>query len=134
MENQESRAEIILGVDTHLDVHVGVVIDAAGRALGTLSVGTHNGEYKQLLCWARTFGLLRRAGVEGTGSYGAALTLVLQTMVSKSLRSTDQIVLADAGAVKVTLPMQNAQPGPSWQAMLCPFPRYTTVQQRRCVR
>ena len=25
MENQESRAEIILGVDTHLDVHVGAV-------------------------------------------------------------------------------------------------------------
>jgi len=79
MENQESREEIILGVDTHLDIHVGVVIDAAGRVLGTLSVGTHNDGYKQLLCWAQTFGPLRRAGVEGTGSYGAALTLVLQT-------------------------------------------------------
>ena len=79
MENQESRAEIILGVDTHLDVHVGVVIDAAGRVLGTLSVGTHNDGYKQLLCWTQTFGLLRRAGVEGTGSYGAALTHMLQS-------------------------------------------------------
>jgi transposase len=78
MENQEIRAEIILGVDTHLDIHVGVVIDTAGRLLGTLSVGTHNEGYKQLLCWAQTFGLLRRAGVEGTGSYGAALTHVLQ--------------------------------------------------------
>jgi len=79
MENQESSAEIILGVDTHLDVHVGVVIDTAGRVLGTLSVGTHNDGYKQLLCWAQSFGLLRRAGVEGTGSYGAALTHLLQT-------------------------------------------------------
>ena len=42
MENQEICAEIILGVDTHLDIHVGVVIDTAGRVLGTLSVGTHN--------------------------------------------------------------------------------------------
>ena len=41
MENQKSRAEIILGVDTHLDVHVGAVIDATGRVLGTLSVGSH---------------------------------------------------------------------------------------------
>ena len=56
-----------------------VVIDAAGRVLGTLSVGTHKVGYKQLLCWAQTFGLLRRAGVEGTSSYGAALTHVLQT-------------------------------------------------------
>ena len=79
MENQESRTEIILGVDTHLDIHVGVVIDAVGRVLGTLSVGTHDDGYKQLLCWAQTFGLLRRAGVEGTGSYGAALTHVLQS-------------------------------------------------------
>ena len=67
MENQESRTKIILGVDTHLEVHVGVVIDAAGRVLGTLSVGTHDDGYKQLLCWAQTFGMLRRAGVEGTG-------------------------------------------------------------------
>jgi len=34
--------------------------------------------YHQLLAWARSFGTLRRAGVEGTGSYGAALTRHLQ--------------------------------------------------------
>ena len=78
MENQEVHAEVILGVDTHLDVHVGVVIDTIGRVLGTLSVGTHNDGYNQMLCWAQTFGVLRRAGVEGTGSYGSALTQVLQ--------------------------------------------------------
>jgi transposase len=77
MEHLES-SEVILGVDTHLDVHVGVVIDAAGRAMGTLSVGTNQDGYQQLLCWAQNFGMLRRAGVEGTGSYGAALTQFLQ--------------------------------------------------------
>jgi transposase len=76
MEYLES-SEVILGVDTHLDVHVGVVINAAGRVMGTLSVGTNHDGYQQLLCWAQTFGVLRRAGVEGTGSYGAALTQVL---------------------------------------------------------
>lgn len=85
MKNQESRAEIILGVDTHLDVHVGAVIAATGRVLGTLSVGTHNEGYKQLLCRAQTFGLLRRAGVEGTGFYGAALTHVLQSNGVKAI-------------------------------------------------
>ena len=40
MENQENRAEINLGVDTHLEIHVGVVIDATGHVMGTLSVGT----------------------------------------------------------------------------------------------
>lgn len=49
MEHLE-RSEVILGVDTHLDVHVGVVIDAAGRLMGTLSVGTNHDGYQQLLC------------------------------------------------------------------------------------
>ncbi|MDH6186771.1 transposase [Polaromonas sp. CG_23.6] len=39
---------------------------------------TNHDGYQQLLCWAQKFGVLRRAGVEGTGSYGAALTQVLQ--------------------------------------------------------
>ena len=50
MENQVNHAKIILGVDTHLDAHVGVVVDTAGCVLGTLSVGTHNEGYRQLLC------------------------------------------------------------------------------------
>ena len=34
MEQVETQSEVILGVDTHLDVHVGVVIDAVGRVQG----------------------------------------------------------------------------------------------------
>ena len=67
MENQVSHAEIILGVDTHLDIHVGVVIDTAGRVLGTLSVGTHNEGYRQLLCWAQAFGMLSRLVLKARG-------------------------------------------------------------------
>lgn len=36
MEQADTPAEVILGVNTHLDVHVGVVIDAVGRVKGTL--------------------------------------------------------------------------------------------------
>ena len=48
------------------------------KAMALRSPAANDG-YKQLLCWAQTFGLLRRAGVEGTGSYGAALKHELQT-------------------------------------------------------
>ncbi|MEV4136944.1 transposase [Dactylosporangium sp. NPDC049742] len=34
--------------------------------------------YRRLLAWTRGFGILDRAGVEGTGSYGAALTQFLR--------------------------------------------------------
>lgn len=70
--------EVILGVDTHLDKHVGAVINVSGRLLATQAVETTSAGYLQLLTWARSLGDLRRAGVEGTATYGAGLTKVLR--------------------------------------------------------
>jgi transposase len=69
---------ITLGVDTHKDVHVAVALDGLGRRLGTLSVPTIPAGYEHLVNWARGFGPLERAGVEGTGSFGAGLTRLLR--------------------------------------------------------
>jgi hypothetical protein len=69
----ETMVEVILGVDTHLDFHVAVAIDHLGRRLGEASVPTTAKGYEMLLCWAEGFGPVRRAGVEGTSSYGAGL-------------------------------------------------------------
>jgi transposase len=69
----ETKVEVILGVDTHLDFHVAVAIDHLGRRLGEASVPTTVKGYEKLLCWAEGFGPLRCAGVEGTSSYGAGL-------------------------------------------------------------
>ena len=72
-QRTEPKLEVILGVDTHLDVHVAVAIDHLGRRLGELSVPTTAKGYKRLLCWVEGFGLVRCAGIEGTSSYGAGL-------------------------------------------------------------
>lgn len=77
MHEQAMQREVILGVDTHLDLHVGAVIDGAGKFLGTLATATTAGGYEQLIAWARTLGHLRRAGVEGTGTYGSGLARAL---------------------------------------------------------
>jgi transposase len=69
--------EVIVGVDTHKDVHVAAVISVLGVLLGTASFPATAAGYRQLLTWASRFGRLRRAGVECTGSYGAALTRYL---------------------------------------------------------
>jgi hypothetical protein len=66
--------EVILGVDTHKDVHVAAVITVLGVGLASAEFATDSAGYRQLLAWARGFGVLHRAGVEGTGCYGAALT------------------------------------------------------------
>lgn len=70
--------EVILGVDTYLDIHVGVLINVNGQLLGTLAVETHVSEYLKLLAWAKSFGPFQRAGVEGTGIYGAGLVQVVR--------------------------------------------------------
>ncbi|WP_260327245.1 IS110 family transposase [Streptomyces sp. TLI_185] len=68
------REQVLLGVDTHKDVHVAAVITSTGGLLDTRGFATTQEGYRQLLSWARVFGQLQRAGVECTGSYGAALT------------------------------------------------------------
>jgi transposase len=65
--------EVVLGVDTHLDFHVAVVLDPMGRRLGETKVPTTAKGYGELLRWAEGFGPVRCVGVEGTGSYGAGL-------------------------------------------------------------
>jgi len=62
------------GVDTHLDVHVAAAVDHLGGGLGTESFPTTAAGYRRLLGWLRSFGPIHAVGVEGTGSYGSALT------------------------------------------------------------
>lgn len=78
MTDQPIQNEVILGVDTHLDTHVAAVISSAGKLLGTLATPTDASGYLKLLAWARSLGFVKRAGVEGTGTYGAGLARVLR--------------------------------------------------------
>lgn len=72
------RRRVIAGVDSHGDVHVAVVIDAAtGRRLSDASFPTTMAGYIELLAWLSSFGEIDRVGLEGTGSYGAGLARYL---------------------------------------------------------
>ena len=65
--------QVLLGVDTHKDLHVAAVLTVAGVLLAHKAFPTTATGYDDLVGWARSFGVVDRAGVEGTGSYGAAL-------------------------------------------------------------
>lgn len=67
------RPGIVLGVDTHKDFHVAAVISALGALPGSETFPTTASGYHRMLSWVASFGEVRRAGVECTGSYGAAL-------------------------------------------------------------
>jgi transposase len=71
--------KIVLGVDTHKDFHVAAVVTTLGAQVADATFATTAAGYRQLLGWACSFGVQHRAGVEGTGSYGAALTRYLRS-------------------------------------------------------
>jgi transposase len=69
----EPTRTVILGVDTHADFHVAVVIDTLGRVQATTTTPATQAGDTTLVRWARSHGEIRAAGIEGTGSYGAVL-------------------------------------------------------------
>jgi hypothetical protein len=74
MTVNSSRRRVVIGVDTHKHVHVAVALDELGTILGDLSIPADRAGYERLLDWAASHGRVVAFGIEGTGSYGAALT------------------------------------------------------------
>ncbi|GAA3196855.1 MULTISPECIES: IS110 family transposase [Streptomyces] len=77
MDTPQDADEVILGVDTHRDFHVAAVISMTGKTLAIESFSATSSGYRQLAQWSSRLGFVRRAGVEGSGSYGAALSRYL---------------------------------------------------------
>src|SRR6266540_2714020 len=74
------RDGVVVGVDTHADIHVAVVLSSLGARLGSTVVATTPPGFGRLLGWARRFGPVRAFDVEGTGSYGAAVARHLRAV------------------------------------------------------
>ncbi len=68
--NLTRSGHVVIGVHTKKYVHVAAVVDSI---LASLTIATDTGGYQQLLDWATRFGQIIGFGIEGTGSYGAAL-------------------------------------------------------------
>lgn len=71
-----SRA-LVIGADTHLDtIHLAAISDT-GKPLNDAQFPARPAGYYLAVKWAQSFGVVLRAGVEGTSSYGAGLTRAL---------------------------------------------------------
>ena len=68
---------VVIGVDTHKDVHVAVAINGLGARLGATSIPATAKGFRQLADWAVALGPVSAFGVEGTGSFGAGLSRAL---------------------------------------------------------
>ena len=65
-------ADLIVGVDTHLDTHTAAICGARGRAGSQLQVPATTAGYEQLLAWVRSAAGDRQViwAVEGTRHFG----------------------------------------------------------------
>ena len=68
---------LIVGVDTHKDVHVAVVLDRLGRRLAVREFPATDAGNTGMAGWLAGLGQVTDAGVEGTGSYGYRLARLL---------------------------------------------------------
>ena len=66
--------EVIVGVDTHKDVHADVAISELGVQLSAMTIPASSKGYQALESWATSLGTIKAIGIEGTGSYGAGLS------------------------------------------------------------
>jgi transposase len=69
------QADLVVGVDTHLDTHTAAICNARGRVVSQLQVPATTAGYVQLLAWARSAAGGRPVAwaVEGTRHYGLGL-------------------------------------------------------------
>ena len=71
---------LVVGVDTHKDVHVAVVLDRLGRRLAVREFPASDAGNTQLARWLAGLGPVTDAGVEGTGSCDYRLARLLADM------------------------------------------------------
>ena len=115
--SSDTVVEVVLGVDTHLDVHVAVALDQLGRRLDTFSVPTTKKGYEDLLAWAEGFGAVRCAGVEGTSSYGAGLARYLRVVGIEVMEvERDQNAATGVATASLTRETPRLPPGRYWPA------------------
>lgn len=78
MTHPSTQCRVIVGVDTHKDIHVAVALDERGAVLGSGSFTADRAGYTALIGWATGLGTEVTFGVEGTGSYGAGLASAIR--------------------------------------------------------
>jgi len=72
-------AEIVIGVDTHVDTHTAAVVETStGAVLAETTVSTTPTGYQELLDLAGEHSPLRVWAIEGTGGHGAGVSKLLE--------------------------------------------------------
>jgi hypothetical protein len=130
--------DVVVGVDTHKDQHVAVLLDGLGGRLAELYLPATAAGFAQLLAFSLEHvgpqGRLQAFGVEGTGSYGIGLARFLRRAghtvqeVHRPPRSAERR-LSGKSATRST---PSTPLGRSWLAAPPPSRRPLTARSSPC--
>ena len=90
----DERRPVIAGVNTHKNTHYAAVINVTGKLLAATEFPATQTGYQALQWFITCHGMLARAGVESTNSYGAGLSHHLHdagVQILEVIRSSRQI-------------------------------------------
>jgi transposase len=71
--------DVIVGIDTHKRTHTVALTDKAGNHIAARQFAADRKGYAAAYKWMCSFGTITKAGIEGTGSYGAGICLYLRS-------------------------------------------------------
>ncbi|MHA7281758.1 IS110 family transposase [Arthrobacter sp. TMS2-4] len=76
-ETEVQDRRVVVGIGTHADTHHVAVVTEYGKPLADQKFPTTAVGYQEALDFITGFGEVLQAGMEGTGTYGAAPTKIL---------------------------------------------------------
>ena len=94
--------DVIIGVDTHKDVHAAAAISRAGIHLATTTLPASSKGYGALEAWAKSMGAVQTFGIEGTGPMAPVCPGSCASEDIPSSRSTGPIGSCGIGRAKAT--------------------------------
>ncbi len=65
MAETDVKIELFVGVDTHKDFHVAVLLDKAGRRLADMRVTANSAGYQEVFDWVASYGKKRVWAIRG---------------------------------------------------------------------
>lgn len=111
----DERRPVVAGVDTHKDTHYAAVISVTGEHLAAAEFPATQAGYQALQWFITCHGVLVRAGVEGTNSYGAGLSHHLHdagVQIIEVIRSSRQIQRMRGSPTRSTRTPRRTSPWP----------------------
>ena len=113
-------ADLVVGVDTHLDTHTAAICDARGKVISQLQVPVTTQGYQQLLAAAQAAAGDGRVvwAVEGTATTAWAWRVTWSARASWSPRSTAAFTWASGGPARAIPSILSVLRGSCWPASI----------------